>query len=528
MKLTLVNLYPQDTVAKYQLSSYVLKAYIDKHYGWDDLSIGVLNFKNTADVSEIAGRVAAEGSDYIGYSCYIWNIEKILDVIRVLRGTAQATHILGGPEISPGRIFNFNRASAGDYYVIGEGEKILLNLMNYLRLKKNGLQPEIPDGVACWDNNNLVYSQNRDGILNLDDIPSIYINGVIEDRLYANRQAFIETQRGCRFRCKYCVYHKNLQSISYYSLQRIYDELEHLIVKKKIMALRIFDAVFTSNISRAKEIVRYICGLKKKEGIRLPWIYWEMTYHNIDLEFIELCSSLKCREEISNSEELAPLDNPQHYYDMLKDYTAINCIGVQSFNNSALRAVQRMGVNIKMFTNFMETVRRYNLVLKVDMILGLPLETFETYFKGLELILPFFRKTDHVLCISLLQILPGSDLEELCGTYGIRYSAEAPHIVYSTNTFPEERLAYASKLSAVLFRVLNSPLRERFFRARELLRKSSFDLVTDIFNAISASPELNDIYLVRADTVDDDYWNNKIYHDVPSQWLSDCLDRVKK
>ena len=525
MKLTLVNLYPKDTMARYLLSSYVLKAYLSKFFtGYNALSIDILNLSNKTDVSEICEQIIKGNPDCVGYSCYIWNIEKILKVISSLKDKLNATHILGGPEISMNRIQSLPDPSLADYYVIGEGERKLYHLISYLKTESENLDAEFPRGVAYWQNNKLNYSEDSNNIVDLDEIPSIYLSGVLEDSLYARQQAFLETQRGCQYKCKYCVYHKNLSSICYYSEQRVFDELDYLIVKKQVLALRIVDAIFTSNLPRAKRIAQRLLDLKNG-GIRLPWIYWEFTYREVDEEFIKLMASLKYRKRILNTDEVSPLDRPQLYSDLLRNYTVVSSVGVESFCKQALKAVSRPAINMERFDAFMNKVREHNMVLKADLILGLPFETFDSYFEGLEFFVPYFRNTDHILNIHLLSILPGSDLENLCETYGIKYSREAPHMTFSTHSFSEEELARATKLSAVLFRVLNSPLRRRLFAAKERIGQSFLHLLEKIFDEIAASPELRKTKLVQNDYVDDDYWNDEIYREIPSQWLIDFFER---
>ena len=176
----------------------------------------------------------------------------------------------------------------------------------------------------------------------------------------------------------------------------------------------------------------------------------------------------------------------------------------------------------------MNITREYNIVIKLDLILGLPFETFDSYFEGLKFFLPYFRNTDHILNIHRLQILPGSDLESLCETYRIKYSWKAPHLVFSTYSFSEEELIYASKLSAVLFRIVNSPLRSRFFEAKDRIGGTFLQLLERIFNGITASQKLKKIQLIQNDCVDDIYWNDDIYREIPSQWLIDFLEGIEK
>ena len=432
-------------------------------------------------------------------------------------------HILGGPEISFNRISSLPDPSIADYYIIGEGEKRLYGLISYLKAKKRGLNVKFPDGIAFYKNNKLNYTESTDNITNLDEIPSVYLTKTLDDSLYARQQAFLETQRGCKFKCKYCVYHKNLPNILYYSLERIFAELDHLIVEKRVRATRIFDAIFTSDIHRAKEIVKHLLELKNSDGIRLPWLYWEFTPYNIDEEFIKLIGSLKYREKINNSNSISPLERPQLYSDMLKDYTAVNCIGIQSLCKEALRAVSRASVSPEKLDTFMDMIKKYNIVLKVDLIMDLPFETFDSYFEGLEFLLPYFKDTDHILNIHRLQILPGSELEALCEEYRITYLQEAPHLVFSTRDFSAQKIKYASKLTAVLFRVLNSPLRKYLFQAKERTEESFFRIIESIFSGIVDSEQFKETKLIRNDYVDDVYWNNEVYREIHSEWLLNLL-----
>lgn len=526
MKLVLVNLYPHDTIAQYQLSSYVLKGYIEARCDrTPGVSVEVVNFSREDGAKEICDTIVQKQPDHIGYSCYVWNIEKIIEVVRLLRQTSKHVHIFGGPEISMSRIQTIPHGSQADYYVLGEGERRLLNLLNYLDRKARGEEVGLPKGIAKWENGKIVYEDDNDRITDLDEIPSVYLTGVLDEGLYARQQAFMETQRGCRFRCKYCVYHKNLSSISYYSLQRVYDELDHLIVRKQVMALRIFDAVFPSDLERAKHILRYLQGIKEQGKARLPWIFLEFRHERVDEEYMGLTASLKSRGGILNSSVVPALDRPQFYSDLLDGYTVIHSVGVESCDANALHAVGRHSLDRKQFADFVELSTKYNVVLKIDLILGLPLETLDSYLAGLEFLIPFFRNTDHVLNIHRLQVIPGCGLEDDCDKYAIQYSKEAPHLVSSTGTLSKEQMAHASKMSAVLFRVLNSPLREQFYKARDRRQQRFTELASCILREIVESPALVNSKLVSEPSVDDDYWNTDIFTEIPSDSLTRILEK---
>lgn len=524
MKILLISIFPKDTIANYLLSSYILKGYLLKYHSIAGLSVDVMNFHESSNVEKICEKILAEKPDVIGYSCYTWNIKKIEAIIDIVSGKIEAFHVLGGPEISLERIKTFKNKSDSFFYVIGEGEKVFLELLKYIELKSHGKIIEFPKGIAFRSGDKLSIENNEEHISDLDSIPSIYLNGIIDERYYERQQAFLETQRGCRFKCKYCVYHKNLNQVSYYSLERIYGELDHLIIKTKISALRIFDPIFTSNIDRAKSIVRHLIDMKENKNINLPWIYWEMTLHNIDKEFIELVGALKKRDNINNSETLIPKNMPQHFSEMLSDYTAVNCYGIQSFNEASLRAVNRTVVNKARLIDFLKMVNGSNIVLKIDLILGLPLETVDTYLEGLEYFLPLLNNTDHILNIHRLQILPGSELEKICPDYGIEYSIDSPHMVLSHKTMSFEDFGYLSKITALLVRIINSPLRKYLYKEKLRTGKKYIDLIKELLDKITGTAMFSRTKLVLLKDVDDDYWNNEIYKEINTVWIIENLN----
>jgi len=512
MKLLMINIYPLETISRYLLSSYVLKGYLEKYYE-DEIDIDVMNYSVKHDNKKIVEKILQYKPDCVGYSCYGWSFTKIVDIVKTVKTQEDIIHIFGGPEISYNKVEALEDRFLANYYVIGEGEKKLLNLIRFIYKKA-----PIPDGVIVPIESGLYYQKNISYIANLDEIPSVYLNNVLEDNLYEKQQVFIETQRGCVFKCKYCVYHKGLPQMASYSLQRIFDELDYLILEKKVQALRFCDAVFTLNLNRAKNILKHLICLKKKAD-NFPWIYWELMYFAIDEEFAELLAQLKDKVKIENYNVISPKDFSQVYSDILMGYKVINCVGIQSFSNEVLKIVGRSPVRRKKLDWFMQLCKKHNIVLKLDIILGLPAETLESYFEGLEYFIPYFENTDHILNIHRLRILPGSELEDLCNKHQIRYLPQDGEIVFSTQTMTEEDIIYASQLSALLFRVINSPFRKAFFELKLRTGKKALQILNEILEVIKNDESLKDSQILTATYVDDVYWNDRIFKEISSAWL---------
>jgi len=526
-KLVFLNLYPDDTIARYLLSSYNLSACVHEYYpGISGMEIKILNFSRDTPTENIVTALREECADIISYSCYVWNVNRIIEAAGQIESPKGPVQVFGGPEITTEKIqSSFSGFRNDAFFVTGEGEKKFVELLKYLDTRNKNPDQPLPNGIACWKGDSVIYTPEKNVITNLDEIPSIYLNQYIDPRLYAYQQAFLETQRGCRYKCKYGVYPKNNNKLSYYSLDRVCKELDYLIIDKKIKALRIFDAIFTSDLERAKKIVQHLISIHK-QGITLPWIYWEITYDSVDEEFVKLAGQLKTRELIRNNEDLMALDRPQHYSDMLNGYTAINCIGIQSFNKGTLRATGLPRFNPERFKTFIETVNKHNIVLKIDIILGLPVETMDTYFSGLDYLLHFFEGTDHVLNIRRLQILQGSTMEKEAGKYSIEYSHETPHFTLSTENITRDEMAESARLSALLFRIINSPLRSQFYTLKGQSTISLKFLMMNIRSMLVKIPQIKNTTLFTADLIDDNYWNNRIYRDIPSAILSDLLNEM--
>ena len=91
--------------------------------------------------------------------------------------------------------------------------------------------------------------------------------------------------------------------------------------------------------------------------------------------------------------------------------------------------------------------------------------------------------------------------------------------MYSTNSMSEVELNYASKLSAVLFRILNSPLRRVFFEAKENSELSYSNIIEKIYNTICSEYEFRSTRIVQEVFVDDSYWYADIFREIQTQQL---------
>ena len=152
--------------------------------------------------------------DAVGFSCYLWNIERSLRLCRKVRERLPRTRIvLGGPEVSPDN--PLVGQAPFDAAVWGEGEETFLNLLaswSAGREELSGMPGVIMPG-AC-----IPSLRRRPPIISLDRIPSPYLGNLIE-KSFTNA-VFLETVRGCLYTCTYCSYHKQFRRLRCFDLGR--------------------------------------------------------------------------------------------------------------------------------------------------------------------------------------------------------------------------------------------------------------------------------------------------------------------
>jgi hypothetical protein len=505
-------------MTRYLLAPYSLKAWLEsRHDLRHALEIVVVNCGASAGLDFIEKRIAAARPAVLCLSCYSWNIDKVASLLE--RNASGVPSILGGPEMSARTARELAARGLGDYYVFGEGELPLEALARHLALGEG----PFPEGVGRREGLGLTGSQAL-ATAPVAALPSAYLAGAVPEAMYARQQAYVETQRGCRYRCAYCVYHRGRKGIEYRNMAVVQAELRHLIVTHKVKALRFIDAIFTSDLERAKNIIRLLLDLRAE--CELPWIYWEFSYSSVDDEFMTLLAQLRTGGSFPNNEHVAPADRPQEYSDLLAGYTVINCLGLQSLNPASLKAVGRPAVSMRAFDRFMRAAAQHGVALKIDLILGLPHESRGSFFSGLDTLLPYLEGTDHILNVHRLQLLPGSRLEEIACPLGLAFDTTLPHNINATPELAQADIEELSKLTGLLFRALNSPLRKDFYAAYKRHGGMAERLLGALLEAAAADPEVGRCGLFTRASMDDVYWNGAAFRDIPSAWLAGVLARV--
>lgn len=309
-----------------------LWAYTYQHCeGWE---LGDLQFKRDS-IKDYVDKI--ESIDLACFSTYMWNKEYNIKLATAIKDKFPNVHItFGGPQITD-KYLEF-----GDSIVLGEGEASLVQLMN-----------DISENVPTKQ----IYENPR--MPDLSGFPSPYITGVF-DKLIEENPDYVwsvtfETDRGCPYSCTFCEWGGLTASkVFQFDFERVIEEIEW-VAKNPIVVIFFANANF--GIFKDRDL-----KIASEMAIRLK---------DSQLEYIGLNYLKNSNERIF---EIAKL---------LNVYAKGVTLSAQSMNPATLEAIKRSNMKSQNLTSMFKLGKQYNTVTYTELILGLPLETKETWCQGI-------------------------------------------------------------------------------------------------------------------------------------------------
>jgi radical SAM superfamily enzyme YgiQ (UPF0313 family) len=375
------------------------------------VDIEILDAKSTnlASDSRLIQIIEEKKLDIIGFSLYVWNSARSLYIAKEIKSKlSNVTIIVGGPEVTRDNDFILKN-DAIDIGCIGEGENTFVGILMHLIERKNDLS-EIP-GLFFRKNKSIIFTSEPEPIHDLDTIPSPYLLGFINPKDYGF--GWIETTRGCPFKCKYCAW--KVRPKGSFSSERIIKELKVFRAQGiKFVKFLNSDTLTALHIDDLHKKIKLI---NKDNKLNL---FGFMSAEQIDAKKAE----------------------------MLKDIGFV-CIGIglQSTNPQTLKNLSRKQ-NLKKFINGCRLLMEKGIRLEMEFIIGLPYDHLQDFKNTFE----FFKAHDLItrnkLTPFILLMLPGTVLREESNKYGIIYNPKPPYQILKTDYLSEEEIQTASNLSA--------------------------------------------------------------------------------
>jgi radical SAM superfamily enzyme YgiQ (UPF0313 family) len=447
MKTLLVGVNPYGIVgmAPYYLKSYC-KGKVDRE---DRHEIRIEGYDVELDARRIAASICDAAPDVVGFSCYVWNMEKVLEVCPEIRRRSPGTRIVfGGPEVSPRAQDLLRQNAEVDVIAIGEGEMTFSDL---LESYAGGNPLEDVDGIAFRRGGEIKTTKPRALIKNLDDIPSPFLEGYVDcDKLGGYLYGY-ETFRGCPYSCSFC-YWGRMFDVRYFSMERIKKELA-VILNSSLRRMWLGDAVANLHKKRFKEFLRAVIEQNTETVID-----FEMVADILDEETIDLLGQLN------------------------DGYIAF---GLQSINDRALATIERnwdpvkFGRNVRLLRQRTDKIKIY-----IDLIYGLPEDTLETYEAGIRYAMSLLPQK---IQPHPLLLLPGSPLHTNPEAYGIVYEERAPHYVRQCKTWSPEDMDRASRWTNKLFFYFNPAVNTATILLSQILEEEPLDLFLRLYDSVTRS-----------------------------------------
>lgn len=367
---------------------YDLRAFASEYK--EHILLGEYTINQTKD--EILKEIYRSGAEVVCFSCYIWNIsfvrELIFDLKKILPGTA---FWVGGPEVSFDAENFLKEMPQVTGVMVGEGEETFLELARYY-IEKKGTLADIR-GIAFRENGEIFHNGWRE-VMDLSRVPFAYEQ--TED--FANRIIYYESSRGCPFSCSYCLSSID-KKLRFRNLELVKKELQFFL-DKKVPQVKFVDRTFNCKHDHAMEIWKYI--LEHDNGVTN--FHFEISADLLREEELELMSRMR--------PGLIQLE-----------------IGVQSTNPDTIRAIHR-NMDLKKLEASVARVKSFgNIHQHLDLIAGLPCEDYESFRRSFEQV--YHMKPDQ-LQLGFLKVLKGSSMYHEAQKYEILYKEKEPYEVLST------------------------------------------------------------------------------------------------
>ncbi len=391
---------------------FSLKSYAEEH----GISVDIMEFSINQSPDLILQEIYEQHPDFIGFSCYIWNISMMRILVQEYHKLDPLTALwLGGPEVSHAPVEVMNELPELTGIMYGEGEISFFNVLNAYLSSSEHKSVTNASERPFYDTDcipvlsgvkGIVYRNPQNGQIITNDpqpltdfsaLPFLY-KQEMDLHSFTNRIVYYESARGCPFQCSYCLSSID-KTTRVRDTARVTKELQHFL-DLHVPQVKFIDRTFNFNRSRAMEIWHYL-------------IEHDNQVTNFHFEI---------KGDLLDDEQLALLRQARPGLFQFE-------IGVQTTNPDTIKAIRR-ATDLKKLQHVVSVLRKdYRIHLHLDLIAGLPYEdlaSFATSFHEVYLMQP------HQLQLGFLKVLQGSLMHEQAKEFGIISKSYPPYEVMKT------------------------------------------------------------------------------------------------
>lgn len=376
-------------------------------------NVKVCEFTINQSLDDILQGIVEEEPEFVGFSCYIWNIEMVKKLIRECKKLLPDTLLwLGGPEAEAGAESLLQEYPQIDGIMYGEGEKTFPKLLqSFLKINtfrkcgtalKVSETSDIPGIIFRTDTGNVKTSPATP--VDLDKLVFPYDKEVLEQT--KGKILYYESSRGCPFHCSYCLSSED-NHVRFRSIDKVKEDLK-IFLDAKVLQVKFVDRTFNCNHERMAELLQFM--LEQDNGIT--------NFH------FEIGGDLLTKEEILLLGKFRP--------------GAVQLeIGVQTTNPEVMQRIGRVNKKDALFDNVKALLRNAKQHVHLDLIAGLPGEDLQSFIRSFDEV---YCLHPHQLQLGFLKILGNTRIYRETDTYGIKYRQYPPYEVLETDSISYREL----------------------------------------------------------------------------------------
>ncbi len=386
-------------------------------------SVEIAEYTINQQVDEILMSLYVKKPDIICFSCYLWNIVYVEQIVRELVKILPRAEIwLGGPEVSYHARKVLEKIPQVRGVMCGEGEETFLELLEYYHGRIASLR-EI-DGIVYAEGfpeplslagSKMILENPPRRPLDLNRVPFVYTqslsrpwNSTVKEELspaedggmerFRNKIIYYESSRGCPFSCSYCLSSID-KCLRFRNIETVKQELQFFI-DQEVPQVKFVDRTFNCRHDHAFAIWSYLAVHDRGKT----------NFH------------FEVAADLLNEEELCLIHSMRPGLIQLE-------IGVQSTNQRTIREIRRT----MDFARVKAVVGRIhasgNVHQHLDLIAGLPFEDYESFRRSFQ---DVYALRPEQLQLGFLKVLKGSYMEEQAERYQLVYQDRPPFEVLST------------------------------------------------------------------------------------------------
>ena len=368
---------------------------------------------------EIFQDLYKEKADVAVFSCYIWNISMVLELVDLLKKAQPKLQIwLGGPEVSYDSAELMQQNPAIDGVMRGEGEETFKQMLAYWECQETD-EADLKNilGITWRVGDEII--ENAPALpVDMNTLPFIYKDMAV----FEHKIIYYESSRGCPYSCSYCLSSID-KRVRFKDTELVKKELQ-IFLDAKVPQVKFVDRTFNCRHTHTMEVWRYI----HEHDNGITNFHFEITADLLNDTEMDLLAQMR--------PGLVQLE-----------------IGVQSTYPKTIEEIHRK-VDFDKLSYVVNRIHAAgNIHQHLDLIAGLPYENLEQFKQSFD---DVYHLRPHQLQLGFLKVLKGSYMHEKQKDYGLVYRTKPMYEVISTDWMSFDDILYLKDIEQVLELFYNS------------------------------------------------------------------------